>query len=203
MSDTPTPPPSVADALGNAGPLPTITWKGKAYPVAYSTPETIKDTELEAAANAYRHVVALERRLPPAAVAEMKTATLKAINENAFAYGQPSYWGVMGGPDGDAITLLSCLRVRHPEVQLADVKRMMVEAVEDVRVALALTIPRFIQAGADTLQLTPAERAEYARVMTEEWAKARADQQAATTGSAASTPPSADTPSSCSTGGAA
>lgn len=190
--DTPHPP-SVTDALGNAGPLPVVNWNGKKWQVAYTTPAVIADIEEEVAASAYQHIVRMSRRLPPDAREEAKAAALAAVQANKFAFNQPAFWEVMGGPDGDDIMLAASLRVKHPEVTTETARRMRAEAGDEVDYAVARVTPSFFDAGADTLPLSPADKKRLAAELLDVYRKGRSESR--WTPSPTSTPDSGTTPS--------
>lgn len=190
-------PPSVCDAVGNAGPLPVVNWNGKAWAVGRPTPATLAFLEVELAAAAYRRVLAMKRSVTAVEFAEMKAAVLADIGDNKFAFNQPRFWGSMSGPDGTAILLWASLTVRHPEATLADAKRMLREAADEVDLAMAITTPQVFAVGVDSLDLPPDQQAAILHAILTEWVRAREEMKPATpaaTHSSTSTPPSATTP---------
>lgn len=156
-------PPSASDALGNAGALPVINYKGKAYSVAYATPKAVQRVEQEVAAQAWANVQGLKG---VAGYEEMKAETLKGIQSRQHAFAAPLYTAAIDGPDGWPLMLWGCVAERHPEVKLDDVRGMFRDAADDVDLALAVVGGGFFSIGAESLPAPEASRAALAVALT-------------------------------------
>lgn len=187
--DTPTPP-SVCDALGNAGPLPVVNWNGKAYKVAAPTPAVLAAVERQAAAVATENVKALKGVLPPAEWQDLWDGLLSDLKARKWAYGRELFNAVSTGPDGDVLLLWGCLSLTHPELTVADVRRMQIDQPEDTASAVAQVIPRFLEIAGRTLPLPAGAREAMAMAFT----AATTPPNTPPTPSPTSTPPSGDTP---------
>ncbi len=151
--------PSASDALGNAGPLPTIDWNGTTYPVATPTPLVLKAVEQMVCRLAWDNVQALKGAFGPAEWADLKAETVTAIQARKWAFAQPLFNEALSGPDGNTLILWGCLAARTPGVTLEQVRRMQVEAASDCEFALAAVRLDFFSVGSGTLPVSPEQRA--------------------------------------------
>lgn len=163
---------SVSDAMGNAGELPQIEWKGRTYQVAHACPSAVQKAEQEVARTAWANVQAMAPVVPADQFAKMQSETLAAIQRGDHGFGKPLYTAAMDGPDGLFLALFGCLRQRNPEVTMADVRAMYRDCRDAVRLALAQVGPEFFARGAETLPATPEEQAAVAESLTK-WQAAR------------------------------
>lgn len=153
-------PPSVSDALGNAGPLPVINWNGTAYPVSSPTPLTLKAVEQMVSRLAWDTMQGLKGVLGPQEWAELRAETVTALQARRWAFAQPLFSETLSGPDGDALILWGCLSAKTPGVTLDQVRRMQVEAASDCEFALSMVRLDFFTVGSGTLPVSPEQRAE-------------------------------------------
>lgn len=155
MSETMT----VTDAVGNAGSLPTIAWRGKTYEVAYATPKAVQRAEEEVARAAVESVMRLKKVFSPAAFAESWASVQSAVQTDQHTFGKSLYTAAMGGTDGLLLPLFACLREKHPEVTMADVKGMYADHPEEVSLLLERVGVGFFTLGVATMTATLAQRA--------------------------------------------
>lgn len=145
-------PPTVADMLGNAGPLPEVVWRGKAYRVGLPCPEVIAHAERAVPGLALENVRAA---FDGAELAREEEAVKAAVRGRKHGFGQALFNDVLGGADGDTLILYACVKLHHPEVTVADVRAMRREA-DGLELAVSQVAPSFFQAGAETMA-APAE----------------------------------------------
>lgn len=159
MSDTV--PPTVADMLGNAGPLPEVVWRGKVYKLGLPCPEVVAHAERAVPGLALENVRAV---FAGADLAAEEKAITAAVRGKKYGFGQELFLEVLGGPDGDTLILYACLRMNHPEVTVADVRAMRREA-DGLELALAQVAGPFFMAGAETMTAPAETRAAVGAVL--------------------------------------
>jgi hypothetical protein len=172
-------PPSVSDAMGNAGDLPTIAWNGKSYPVEFPDVYAIQRVEKEVARLAWENVGNLKAAMPPAAWAELKAETVAAIQSRQWAFGFGLFASALAGPDGDSLILWGCMAGKSPGLTLGDVSRMQSESAADCEFALLMVQAPFFAAGAATLTASPEKRERVAAEATAAVKQAQAKQSRA------------------------
>ena len=150
---------SVADCLGNDGPLPTVPWGDKAVKVYRNCPEVVGHMEVEVA----RQVRASLKRLEPAYDPDEYAVKVREVEDglvaNHHAFGGPMFMAHLTGPDALPLILLACVKPGCPEYTLADARRAIGEHRAAVMDALVVAVPSFFAAGADQRGISPAQLA--------------------------------------------
>jgi len=181
---------TVADAMGNDGPLPTVNWNGKAYPVAYPTPEVIARAERQVAKLVWENMERMKGVLPPAAHAELRAETVSALQLGKTGFAQPLFTGVLDGIDGHTLILWACLTLKTPDVTFDQARAMRGDCPDEVDFALAQVVGGFFSEGSAKLPAPESERAMLAAALTAQMIAALAAQREARTNRQTASPDS-------------
>lgn len=143
---------SAADLSGNSGTLPTITWNGKDYAVAYPCPAVVELLEKVVVQEVGRRLAALSKVIDEAPDAEMRAefaAVKKALQDQVSrreqGYCKPLFVETMRDRTRKYDFLWACIALNHPSVTLADVKAMAEYATEQVEIAMGVVDAGFFE----------------------------------------------------------
>lgn len=141
------PPASVQDALGNAGTLPVVDWKGTKYQLSF--PDQKAKTALEelVAQQAVNECRKMKGVLDPAAYAELWNETVTAIQTRQHRTLGP-LWNktvTAGGVASASKIMWALFQLKHPTLTEADVVSMIREEPEQTTAALLRVIPSFFE----------------------------------------------------------
>lgn len=167
MSDEAIPATGISPVLGAAGPCPTVVHQGKTWTVGHPTQKAKAWLEKLVAASALETVNELKDVLPSDEWAAEKAKVDKQIFAKQHRTWGPLWTTVTSGEDGDAIFLLSLLKLHHPEATMADARELHLNANQDVGLAFAEVLPSFFTILTETYPVIaedrPAVAAEYAK----------------------------------------
>lgn len=151
---------SLGDALGGAATPITIPTPGKTYTVIRPRLAEVEAVEAMIGVRVTRGVDRLKGEYTPEEYAEEKAAARAFVSARKHQMGGPVFNEVIGSVDGLGMILLACLRVHHPEMTEADVRKLFRTAPEACKDALALVTPDFFTSVAQERGLDPARTAE-------------------------------------------
>lgn len=143
--ETPQPPASVQDALGNAGTLPVVDWKGTKYQLAFPDQKAKSALEELVAQQAVNECRAMKGVLDAAAYSELWNDTVTAIQTRQHRTLGPLWQKtvLVGGVASASKIMLALFQVKHPTLTEADVKAMIRDEPEQTTAALLRVIPSF------------------------------------------------------------
>lgn len=150
---------SVADCLGNDGPLPTIPWGDQTVKVFRNCPEVVGHMETEVARQVRANLKKLGAVYDPDEYAVKVKEVEDGLVANHHAFGGPWFMAHLTGPDALALILLACVKPGCDGYTLADARRAIGGDRAAVMDALVVAVPGFFAAGADQRGISPAQLA--------------------------------------------
>lgn len=176
MSDETT---GVGDCLGNAGPLPAVTWEGKVYRVYRNCPAVVGHMELNVAVEARTTLRELRPAFSDAEYADRDKALADDLLAGKHKFGGPLFMAALTGPRSAAHLLAACVQPGCPGFTVADAVRMLAANPDEVTDALILAVPDFFLHGADAAGLPRDKVAALVDQMVAKFRAARAGGQPA------------------------
>ncbi len=160
-------PVGIGPVLGAAGPCPVIVHKGKSWTVGHPTQKAKSWLEKLVAACALETLAELKDVLPPDEYLARRASLDQNIYQKQHRTWGPLWTTVTSGEDGDAVFLLSLLKLHHPEATMADARELHLNANREVGLAFAEVLPAFFTLLVETYPV----QAEDRQAVAEEYAK--------------------------------
>lgn len=154
MADTPA---SMGDHLGNAGPLPTITWQSKELQVMYPDNFVAARVELAIAKEAVDEATSLAQVTP-----SIVDYTSRLLVNREHRMGGTLNLSKLGTPEGQYLMLWACVScVKGQEWFTLDECAAYAESNPvQAKLTLALVVPGFLELAAARKKVPPEQRAK-------------------------------------------
>jgi hypothetical protein len=162
-----------ADTLGNAGDLPTITFRDMEYKVAWPTPKSLTMIANEIARIAVQQATEAATYLPGKEAAELKSQVFSLISAREHHIGG-QLWDAANSSNYQAniYLLWSLVKANHPSFTTEDATNMQLECMTDVEAVLLMVAPRFLELTLAKQPLTEPQK-EQVRAKLQEEVEAR------------------------------
>lgn len=144
MPDIEAPPLTAADLAGNSGTLPSITWKGKTYEVAYPCPKAIQELERYVKVECYRRLGEFDAEIAEfagepslrQAPMQIKAKLLDQLVNREWAAFEPLYRSVLGSPALRGNQLWACLKIAGNELSHEDVDSLIRAKPDEIKLLM-------------------------------------------------------------------
>ena len=170
---------STTDLLGNAGPKPTITWRGKTYTASLCCPAVVALMEREVLKDLVATITELQKQVQEVPELEEHLAPQIALLQShiggrKWAYMQTYYQQAMGKSQFQPLQLWAMIADNHKEITLGEAMEMVAEEPEQVMTAMGVADPGFFELLAKTSGLSKANTSKL--MATTQAARVRASQ---------------------------